>query len=379
MAFAPAPRRDPLQLPVSTLCAHPEPIEPESSLRRAAEMMSHEGVPALIVGAAGEWRGVIDQAALMHASASGAAPDDSLEPWIVDAPAEISGSSMGSEALRIFSETQTAYLYVRDSLGRPMGILTPSRILHQPWEAHHPRTVGGMATPLGVYLTNGQVGAGVGWQALILTGMVMFGFFLIGGFIMTAVANLAPFSVVTSSWFPYLAEGGALVIFLLAIRFSPIAGIHGAEHMVVHAIERGEELRPEIVRRMPRVHPRCGTNLAAGLMLFLGILGWDGIADFQLRLITALIVTLIAWKPIGSLLQHFVTTKTPSEKQLAGGIRSGQDLLRKTQNLSNDPANGFQRVLSSGVLQIISGSLIASGLLYLIMEVLRVPEKWRVF
>jgi uncharacterized protein YqhQ len=41
--------------------------------------------------------------------------------------------------------------------------------------------------------------------------------------------------------------------------------------MVVHAIERGEPLVLEVVRRMPRVHPRCGTNLVAGIALFLGL------------------------------------------------------------------------------------------------------------
>ncbi len=33
--------------------------------------------------------------------------------------------------------------------------------------------------------------------------------------------------------------------------------------MVVHAIEEGEDLTLEKVRPMPRVHPRCGTNLVA--------------------------------------------------------------------------------------------------------------------
>lgn len=379
MAFAPAPRRDPLQLHVSALCARPEPIEPGASLRRAGELMSQEGVPALIVGSQGDWRGILDEATLMKAFAQGADADDAIDPWVLTVPTSIQGEALGSEALRIFSQNELSYLYVKDSLGRPLGILTPSRLLHLPWETSHARTVGGMATPLGVYLTNGQVGAGVGPVALILTGVVMFGFFLLGAFVMQAVQNLAPLSVSSAPWFPFLQEGGALIIFLLAIRLSPIAGIHGAEHMVVHAIERGEELRPEIVRRMPRVHPRCGTNLAAGLMLFLGILSWEGIADFQLRLITALVVTLIAWKPVGSLLQQFVTTRTPNDRQLAGGIRSGEALLKRVAHLSTEQPSGWHRVLASGVLQIILGSLIASGVVQVLMMVLRVPEPWRVF
>ena len=34
---------------------------------------------------------------------------------------------------------------------------------------------------------------------------------------------------------------------------------HGAEHMAVHAHERGEDLSVESVRRYPTAHPRCGT------------------------------------------------------------------------------------------------------------------------
>jgi uncharacterized protein YqhQ len=36
---------------------------------------------------------------------------------------------------------------------------------------------------------------------------------------------------------------------------------------VVHAIERGEPLLAESVRAMPRVHPRCGTNIVAAAFL----------------------------------------------------------------------------------------------------------------
>lgn len=35
---------------------------------------------------------------------------------------------------------------------------------------------------------------------------------------------------------------------------------HGAEHMTIHALEAGDPLRPENVRRYPTAHPRCGTE-----------------------------------------------------------------------------------------------------------------------
>jgi len=35
---------------------------------------------------------------------------------------------------------------------------------------------------------------------------------------------------------------------------------HGAEHMTIHALEAGDPLTPEFVRRYPTAHPRCGTE-----------------------------------------------------------------------------------------------------------------------
>ena len=35
---------------------------------------------------------------------------------------------------------------------------------------------------------------------------------------------------------------------------------HGAEHMTIHALEHGDPLTPEHVRRYPTAHPRCGTE-----------------------------------------------------------------------------------------------------------------------
>ena len=83
----------------------------------------------------------------------------------------------------------------------------------------------------------------------------------------------------TKRWLPGLPLGNELrgaiqalfvpvsfLFLLLFLRFSPISGTHGAEHMVVHAMEEGEDLTMEKVRPMPRVHPRLRNELggAAG-------------------------------------------------------------------------------------------------------------------
>src|SRR5690606_35007100 len=135
-----------------------------------------------------------------------------------------------------------------------------------------------------------------------------------------------------------------VLVFLAGLRFAPLAGIHAAEHKVVHAIERGEELIPSVVKRMPRVHPRCGTNLAVGAMVFLGIMSWEAIGEVELRLLAALLVTVIVWRPLGTLMQYYVTTREPNEKQIAMGIRSGKALLEKAVYAPQARATIFRRI-----------------------------------
>ena len=49
---------------------------------------------------------------------------------------------------------------------------------------------------------------------------------------------------------------------------------HGAEHMTIHALEAGEPLRPEYVRRHPTAHPRCGTEFLV-VVILLSILAFS--------------------------------------------------------------------------------------------------------
>jgi len=223
-----------------------------------------------------------------------------------------------------------------------------------------------MATPFGVYLTDGMTRGGVGPWALVATGALLFGLFLL--------ANLVAYGleVVSQSWAmsdavrANLLGAASLLVFLGGIRALPLAGTHAAEHMVVHAIERNEPLTPEVVARMPRIHPRCGTNFAAGAMLFMGIFSSPWHSDPQLRMLIAALATLIFWRPLGSMLQFFVTTKPPTPAQIESGIRSGQDLLAKYQTAPRTYGSVWSRLWNSGLPQIMVGStgmsLVAEGL-----------------
>jgi uncharacterized protein YqhQ len=54
---------------------------------------------------------------------------------------------------------------------------------------------------------------------------------------------------------------------------------HGAEHMSIHALEAGDPLTPEMARKYPTAHPRCGTEF----------------------LVVVLIVSIVAFALVGSL------------------------------------------------------------------------------
>jgi uncharacterized protein YqhQ len=164
----------------------------------------------------------------------------------------------------------------------------------------------------------------------------------------------------------------ALALFAVAMRILPLAGMHAAEHKVVHAIERGEELTLEVVRRMPRVHPRCGTNFAVGATLFLALATTPFIPEDSLRLLLALVATLLLWRPLGSLVQKYVTTSPPNDRQLMMGIRSGEELLQKYVAAPVVMPNIFLRIYNSGMLHVMLGGAICTLAEYLVARALHI-------
>jgi uncharacterized protein YqhQ len=88
-------------------------------------------------------------------------------------------------------------------------------------------------------------------------------FFLLPLFIASATtANIA------NGLVQHLVEGIIKVAIFLAYlavigRSAEIGRVfqyHGAEHMTIHALEAGDPLTPEAIRKYPTAHPRCGTE-----------------------------------------------------------------------------------------------------------------------
>jgi hypothetical protein len=237
--------------------------------------------------------------------------------------------------------------------------------LHSDHERIKPPIVGGMATPFGVYLTTGAVNAGrKGWN-LVLTGVAMFSAMLLGemGFIL-----LSPRLAADSYWQNVLALTPIFSLILM-FRLFPLAGYHAAEHQVVHAIEQDEALLPDVVRRMPRVHPRCGTNIGVGISLFLGISQTRWIPYDEVRLLLAVLVTLFFWRPIGSFVQQYITTKPATPKQIQSGIDAANELLDNYEKAANRKPTAMGRLLNSGILHVMAGSFLA----YFIASLIALP------
>jgi len=251
--------------------------------------------------------------------------------------------------------------------------------------------VGGMATPLGVYLTDGTYSGGAGILGLALTGAVFAVLCLISYSLVGRSYNPDFHSLLTkfhTSWAMALEAPlvqvtstiiGLLLIFV-GLRCTPLAGTHASEHQVVHCIERSLPLKREFVRQMPRVHPRCGTNYAVGLIMFASLFDLFFCADYSQSqnvfdsasssLIIAGIATLVFWRRIGSVLQQYFATRPATDRQIDNAIKAAEQLLvRRRQHATGNAPRFYlaRRIWSYGLLQVWIGYGLVVGILLLLL------------
>jgi predicted transcriptional regulator len=367
--FAPNTDVASLSMPVGMLMRGSTQLGAEDSLDRAAGELRRSGNGLLPVIEDEVVIGVITERTIGLALAEGRDSSDAATTAMTLAPT-IRPYATAAEALRQLSDQELATLVVVDDQNRLMGIISPSDLYPRRVVAPRPPMVGGMATPFGVYLTNGTLAAGAGGLALVATGFTLF---LLLALSQYATLPIAYYLVGQNApqWTLMIAQGVLpLALFMLLMRLIPLSGTHAAEHQVVHAIERGEELVPEIVRRMPRVHPRCGTNLAVGAMLFLGIFGASWIPGQELRFLLAAITTFMFWRRLGSLVQLFVTTKPASDKQIQSAIRAAQQLLDSYSRARSTTASVPVRIWRSGMLHVMAGSALCYSLVVPILRLI---------
>ncbi|WP_373533343.1 DUF1385 domain-containing protein [Vampirovibrio sp.] len=287
------------------------------------------------------------------------------EAWM---PCQVSANETLQQVNYRFASCEQAMLPLVDAKGRYTGkCASLPRLIRLKSGTLRPPRVGGLATPLGVYMTSGHYMAGAGWPGLVAAGFL---FGILAPFL--DLLSVALFSVLVLVYPPVqilpvgeqtILQGGLLLACLLGLlRLTPLAGLHAAEHMTINAIEADLALTEPMVRTQPREHQRCGTNLVAllgGLQIAAISLFYANprLSGLGLLLYATLWFWLVFsfWRPMGLWLQRHFTTKTPSWAQLASGIRAGHQLLERFTERPHGVPSFWRRLWGAGLLQMMTG------------------------
>jgi predicted transcriptional regulator len=374
------------------LLAHPcRALEATDGLGKAVEALRQSGVSALPVVASGRLLGMVSEGDIMRLLTREAAADniEGLRTTPVSRAMTFPIVAMHAgqtleQARELFASSDLRVLPVVDQVGVCRGVVTRADVMSAIFGVTTPPRVGGLATPLGVFLTTGSVRGGASNLGLLLTGAALVILFVAASLLTNLLTlglerwlHLPLFSLAVAREAPaneayargaFAGAGGILVaavqivIFFILLRLAPLTGIHAAEHMVVHAIEDGDELTPQRVATKPRVHPRCGTNLmalvfiaAAGFWLISAAESLLGSAGFTAAVLALLFVIYFLWRSVGAGIQRFLTTKRPSRRQLENGIRAGRELLARYQQRPAYRASGMARLWNMGIVQVAAG------------------------
>ena len=269
--------------------------------------------------------------------------------------------------------------------------------------------VGGMATPFGVFLTTGKITAGANKIHMLSVGIFMVLLFtLVEGILLFILATIAKFlpnflpifySVTTNTGIEtsknitfiisLILPAFTLVLFFILMRFlPPVVGYHAAEHKVVNLIEKEQELTLENMEKESPVHPRCGTNIGALVMLLyiavevISMLFKNQFLQNNNSIITGviLVITILImarWQDFGAFLQKYFTTAKPSKKQMQNAINVANELLEKYysspyESIQFGKKRGFniKRFASSGVIYILAGAFITQLFFHYMFPVL---------
>jgi len=227
------------------------------------------------------------------------------------------------------------------------------------------RSAGLQAEDEGVEIGKGSVALMLGFTAILGIGLF---------FILPLVIATFTTANIENDLAQHLMEGLVRVaIFLgylaLIARTPDIARVfqyHGAEHMTIHALEAGDPLRPEAIRKYPTAHPRCGTEflvvvillsiiafslvgkqsplvMVASRILLIPVIASIGyeLLRFGARHRSNPVVRVIMWP--GILVQK-ITTKQPTDDMIEVAIVSIEEALRADGEAIPEGGLGLTRV-----------------------------------
>ncbi|MBA2346517.1 MAG: DUF1385 domain-containing protein [Rubrobacter sp.] len=125
-----------------------------------------------------------------------------------------------------------------------------------------------------------------------------------------------------------------LVLFFALMKFGALGRYHGAEHKVVAAYEKYGEVTLANARKASRIHPRCGTNILAYIILAAlldPLISWWGYAILQFILISEAWLIFGKTRPsiaVGNFLQEHFTTTEPRRAELEVAVESLDRLIQ---------------------------------------------------
>jgi uncharacterized protein YqhQ len=200
----------------------------------------------------------------------------------------------------------------------------------------------------GVELGKGSVALMLGLTLVLGVGV----FFLLPLFVATFAAGS-----VQQDWVQHTVEGlvrvGIFLAYLTLISRMPdirrVFEYHGAEHMTIHALEAGDPLTTDAVRKYPTAHPRCGTEFLVVVIILsifaFSLVGRQSIEIMVLsRLLLVPVIAAIGYEILRfgakhranplvkalmapGILVQMITTKRPSDDQIEVAIVSMEQAL----------------------------------------------------
>ena len=204
------------------------------------------------------------------------------------------------------------------------------------------------ASAEGIELGRGSVALMLGLTLVVGIGV----FFLLPLFLAALTT-----SKVESGWVQHLTEGlirvGLFLGYLAVIARAPdirrVFEYHGAEHMTIHALEAGDPLTTDAVRKYPTAHPRCGTEFLVVVILLsvllFGFLGRDNpVVMIGGRILLIPVIAAVGYEILRfgarhrsnpvvkaimapGILVQMITTKRPTDDQIEVAIVSMEQAL----------------------------------------------------
>lgn len=234
-----------------------------------------------------------------------------------------------------------------------------------------PQSIGGLATPLGVYMTDGRHQAGPGNAGFIATGIV----FATMMFIIRIISSFIPGIYNMPEFYALMIQLG---MFLLLLRITPLVKLHAAEHQTINAIEKGLPLTIEAVKMQPRPHKRCGTNLmvlVTGIMVVINLSEYIGnrFSPFNFLIITTgFFFVFSSWRSIGMWLQEYFTTAKAEDKYIMSGIKAGEEILKRHKADTDPSTPGFiEKLWNTGLIVILLSFISTTWIIERVLPLLR--------